>query len=91
MLDRSLGIHIDNKLDYSDHINYLGRKVACSVGILCKLKSSFPKEILLQLYHALVFPHLLYAIPVWGSTYKTKLCKILSLHNKTAKIISGAH
>jgi len=59
-----LRVHIDNKLDYSDHINYLERKVACSVGILRKLKFSFLKEVVLQLYHALVYPHLLYAIPV---------------------------
>jgi len=31
------------------------------------------------------YPHLLYAIPVWGSTYKTYLQKISTLQNKAVK------
>jgi len=62
-------IPIDNKLDYSDHLNHLKWKIACSIKILCNPPSEifFPKEVLLQLYHALVYHHLLYAIPVRGS------------------------
>ena len=48
----------------------------------------FPKEILLQLYHALIYPHLLYAIPIWGSTYKSYLHKISILQNKAVKIVT---
>jgi len=45
------------------------RKVACAVSIMNRLKFIFPKETRLQLYHALIYPHILYALPVWGSTY----------------------
>jgi len=34
-----------------------------------------PKEILLNLYYALVHPHLLYGLLVWGSTYPSYLKK----------------
>ena len=37
---------------------------------------------------ALIYPHLLYAIPIWGSTYNTYLHKIVALQNKAVKLIS---
>ena len=71
------------------HIKSVERKIACAVGILCKLKWYFPQNILLQLYHTLIYPHLLYAIPVWGSTYKSYLHYISIFQNKAVKIITG--
>ena len=56
------------------------------MGILNKLKCSFLKKIFLQLYHALIYPHLLYTIPGWGLTYKTYLHKISILQNKGVRI-----
>jgi len=56
-----------------------------------RLKFIFPKEILLQLYHALIHSHILYALPVWSLTYKTYLNKVAALQNKAAKIITGAN
>ena len=56
------------------------------MGILNELKCYFPKKILLQHYHALIYPHLFYAIPIWGSTYKSYLHKISMLQNKAVRI-----
>ena len=83
-----LGLRIDDKLKFNVHIKNIERKIACAVGILYKLSSFFPTEVLLQLYHALIYPHLLYAIPIWGSTYNTYLHKIVALQNKGVKLIS---
>ena len=49
-----LGLWIDDKLKFNVHIKNIERKIACAVGILCKLNSFFPTEVLLQLYHALI-------------------------------------
>ena len=53
----------DENLKFDIHLKFVERKIAYAVGILNKLKCYSPKEILLQLYHALIYPHLLYAIP----------------------------
>ena len=81
-----LGLRIDENLKFDIHFKFVERKIACAVGALNKLTRYFPKEILLQLYHALIYPHLLYAIPIWGSTYKSYLHKISILQNKAVKI-----
>ena len=49
-----LGPWIDDKLKFNVHIKNIERKIACAVGILYKLNSFFPTEVLLQLYHALI-------------------------------------
>ena len=40
-----------------------------NVIIMNKLKSFLPWNVLLQLYYALVHPHLLYGLSVWGSKH----------------------
>ena len=53
-------------LSFDIHLKFIERKIIYAVGTLNKLKSYFPKKILLQLYHALIYPHLLYAIPIYA-------------------------
>ena len=64
-----LGVIIENKLSFYEHIKVLESKVSCwycwySVVILTKLKSFIPQQILLQLYHSLVQSHITYGITI---------------------------
>ena len=86
-----LGVIIGNKLDFKEHIQTLGKKIARSVGILSKIRHIFPFKTLLQLYHALIHPLLTYGILIWGSTYSTYLSKLKTLQNKAMRSISGSH
>ena len=63
-------------LNFDIHLKFVERKIVCAVGILNKLKCYFPKKNFLLLYHAVIFPHLLYAIPLWGCTDKSYLHNI---------------
>ena len=87
---RYLGVVLDNKFTFNERIKSIQRKVPCAVGVIAKLKSYFPTKILLKLYHAILHSYLLYALPVWGSTDKTYLQKLVSLQNKALKFIAGA-
>ena len=73
-------------LNFDIHLKFVECKIAYAVGILNKLKCYFSKKILLELYHALIYPHLLYAIPIRGSTCKSYLHKISILQNKAVRI-----
>ena len=86
-----MGVFIDNKLNFKEHILTLENKIARSVGILSKVRYNFPLKTLLQLYHALIHPLLTYGILVWGSTYPSHLTKLKTLQNKAMRIISGGH
>ena len=82
-----LGVTIDHRLNFKPHILSLETRVSRSVGILSKLRSTFPFT-LLFLYHALVQPHLAYGLPLWGSTFKTYHTKLQILQNKALRIIT---
>ena len=77
-----LGLIIDSNLDYKQHINMLECKVGRAIGILYKLKNTFPQIILKQLYFTLIHPLLLYGIITWGSTFSTHLHRLQILQNK---------
>jgi len=51
-------------------------KIACAVGIMCKLKYYLPQNAILKLYYALVRTHLNYGILIWGNTYSSYLSKL---------------
>ena len=85
-----LGLNIDDKLNFKEHIKIVERKVACAAGIFAKSKHYLPRDILLQLYHALIDCHLIYAITAWGSTFHTYFDKLIAYQNKAMKTIAKA-
>ena len=48
-----LGVIIDNRINFYEHIKVLESKIARSVGILTKQKAILPKQNLLQIYYTL--------------------------------------
>ena len=65
-----LGIQIDNKLSWNDHVNYISKKVSRNVGVL-NILNFLPKDILLSLYYTLIYPFIIYCIVIWAATYFT--------------------
>ena len=83
-----MGLTIDNKLSFKQHIIFFfENRVARSVGIIAKVSYYLPFNTLITLHHALVHSQLLYALPIWASTYKTYLNKSEKLQNKALGII----
>ena len=61
--------------------------IARRVGIIANVSYYLPFNTLITLNHALVQSLLLYALPIWASTYKTYLNKLEKLQNKALRII----
>ena len=68
-----LGVIIDSKLNWIDHITYIKNKVAKGIGIIRKAQKLLNKKALLNLYHTLIFPYLIYCVEIWGCAKKTHL------------------
>ena len=66
-------------------------KLARSVGILSKVCFLFPTSTLLLLYFALIHPHLLFGIVLWGSTCSSYQSKLQILQDKAIRIISNCN
>ena len=57
-----LGVIIDSKLFFKEHILKLKSKLSRAVGIMCKLKHIVPLRILIRLYYGFFHSHLLYGL-----------------------------
>ena len=51
------GVIIDNKLSWSDHIQYIKKKMSKGIGILHKAKKTLGKESLLTLYNCFIYQY----------------------------------
>ena len=51
----------------------------------------YPKMLFSYYIIHFFYPHLLYGLVVWGSTFLTYLHKLASIQNKAAKLTGGEH
>ena len=68
-LKKILGIHIDEHLSWTIHINNLSPKIVRNVGMLNKLKYVLTLYTMKTLYHSLILSHLQYCVLLWSNTY----------------------
>ena len=68
-----LGVLIDSTLSWKNQVEYVSKKIRRSIGILCKLRYFVTKDILINLYYALIYPFLIYGLISWGNTYESNL------------------
>ena len=83
-----LGITITNNMNFSNHINKVTTKISQITGTFTCLRSIVPRNILIKLYYALVFPHLSGHIIVWGSAPPSHLrCLTIRINNLLRTIL----
>lgn len=77
-----LGIIIDEKLSWKNHVLKITSAISKSIGVINKVKYKLPVSALLCLYNALVLSHLNYCCLVWGWAAATTLDPILKLQKR---------
>ena len=77
-----LGIHLDKKLTFINHITEMSMKAAKLIGLLYKLNRFLPETILKTLYTSLIHPYLSYGIEAWHGTYQNNTSTIFILQRK---------
>ena len=84
-----LGVMLDERLSFQDHIKYIKGKIARGLGILYKSRTILNKQTLIQLYNSFLSPYLNYCITVWGNTLSTYLGPINSIQRRAVRVISN--
>jgi hypothetical protein len=87
---KSLGIIIDEKLTWNEHIKVCKTKISNSVYAINRVKHLIPRKYIRTLYFTMVYPYLTYGIPLWGSTYDTHKKKLVLMQKRMIRIIEGA-
>ena len=83
-----LGIYIDEKLEWKTHVKYVCEKVGRASGMLARLRYCVNRDLLKEVYYALVSSHLSYCNIVWGKASKGVLKPLVQLHEKIIRIMS---
>lgn len=74
---KDLGVMLDSKLTYKDHVSYITSKALKSLGFIFRITKHFKDvQCLKTLYCALVRSHLEYAVVVWAPYYQNAIDRI---------------
>ena len=84
-----LGVLIDSNLSFSHHISSVSKKISRAVGIMFKINEIVPSHILINLYYSIIYPFLIYGLPIWGVACKKYLDPIHKLQKKIARLITS--
>ena len=79
-----LGIILNENLKWAPHIDIVMKKMSKTIGVMKRIKHYLPSRALLNIYHALIGPHLNYGISIWGS----EADKIFILQKKAVRVIT---
>ena len=85
-----LGVRMDNRLNFSSHINYVVNKLSKNTGIFYRIKDNMPKQARINYYYSLIFPYLTYNVVVWGGTYKNHLYPVIRQQKRIIRLIADA-
>ena len=86
---KSLGVTIDDNLDWGSHMEKIIKKVSSGIGAIKRVRYLVPQATLQLIYQALIHPHFNYCNTVWagncGITLRNKLQK---LQNRAARVLT---
>lgn len=85
-----LGIHIDDTLSWSTHIDHLCSAISSKISLLRQLSSYVSVQIQKKFYQGYILPLIDYGSVVWGNTSATNIDRIMKLQKRAARIILRA-
>ena len=88
---KCLGIMIDNKMNWTQHINYLNAKLCKGSWAISKLKKFVNIHTLKTIYYSLIHSHLKYCITSWGKAAKTIIQPIINTQKRIIRIMTGSN
>ena len=77
-----LGLILDNKLSWKPHITELYKKLSRALGMLHKIRSFCPTNVMRSLYFSLFNSPLSYSLVASGNANKVDINKLTSLQEK---------
>ena len=88
---KSLCLTIDDRLSWSSHINEVCKKVSLAMGALRHIRPFISQSAAMQIYNALIQPHLDYCRLVWDGLSNQLSEKLQKLQNRAARVILRAN
>jgi hypothetical protein len=88
-VEKDIGVHIDDRLSFDEHINSKVNKANSTMGLIRRSFEFLDERTFKLLYKALVRPHIEYANQVWAPTLKRQETVIENVQRRATKQIPG--
>ena len=85
--EKDLGIIIDNRLNFQEHIYTQISKANKILGLIRRTFQYLDKEMLVNLYKSLIRPHLEYGSNVWSVIWKKEAIAIENVQRRATKLV----
>ena len=70
-LQKHLGMFLDCKLNFEEHLKTIVNKINKTIGLLCKFQNFLPRKSLLTIYKSFIRPHLDYGDIIYDQSFNT--------------------
>lgn len=82
-----LGVYVDNKLTWEEHSNRISSRLSSIVFAMRNIKNIVSRECLQQVYYGYFYPHLTYALLVWGHSSHASL--VFAVQRRCVRVLAG--
>ena len=86
---KSLGMILDEQLKWDNHNNVQCKVISNKIALLKRARSFVPRETLIEMYNALVWPHFNYCSTIWNNGCCSIIDKLFKLQKRAARVITG--
>ena len=88
-----IGVIIDHKLKWCEHISYVKNKVSkcLGIGIIFKARMVLDQKNSITLYNSFVYSYLIYCIEIWGEASQIHLQPLLIAQKNVVRIITFSY
>ena len=90
-LIKLLGVHIDENLNFTEHISKLCIKAGQKVGVLSRLRNLIPCKAKLLLYKSFILPYLTYYHLTWHFCKSSDNRKLERIQERDLRVIYKSH
>ena len=88
--EKVLGVYIDSSLRWTEHIDYLIKKLNGKLNVIKRIRHFLPLEQRIILYNALIKPNLEYCCSVWGNCSVEDLNRLLKFQKLSGRLLLNA-
>ena len=82
-----LGITLSENMSWTNHVLSIKKKIYKVIGILYRLRNTFPLDVLKTLYKSLVLSYINYGLLLWGIEVK----KLEIIQKRAIRLITGSN
>ena len=86
---RVLGVDIDNKLKWTNHIDIVAKRVFSGIGAMRRIRDLVDRDTIIPVYNVLIRPHFGYCSEVWDTVGNGLANSLQKLQNRAARVVLG--